>query len=275
MQDNTSGGIKPYVRGIKSMREFFSASTPCSSGCQYCFAKWGNKNTEFLQADSTQRVEDGTIVYPCCDGEFLRQQRYIECMRDFSHKSKKVYFSISTKQSIADEEIARIGEFDRELRSTNRGFVKLAISISNISMLEEIEPGTISYLQRLELAEKIQKEGIFFSLTIKPILPFIQTEEYRTIIKDFSRYTKYFLLGGLYVNKETEFYSRYISPNTKIIRRVVSWLPDHPVWDYVEDEAQFRQIREYAEQIGNLIFDSDEQLINYYIGQGAGLWKPS
>ena len=45
------------------MREFFSASTPCSSGCQYCFAKWGNKHTEFLQVDSAQRVEDGTIVF--------------------------------------------------------------------------------------------------------------------------------------------------------------------------------------------------------------------
>ena len=255
------------MRGIKSMREFFSASTPCSSGCQYCFAKWGNKHTEFLQVDSAQRVEDGTIVYPCCDGEFLRQQRYIECMRDFSHKSKKVYFSISTKQSIADEEIARIGEFDRELGSTNRGFVKLAISISNISMLEEIEPRTLSYLQRLALAEKIQKEGLFFSVTIKPILPFIEVDEYCTIINDFSKYTNYFLMGGLYINKGTKFYSQYILPGTKVTQRVVNWLPDHPEWDYIEDEVQFRQVREHAAQTGNLTFDSDDQLIRYYIEQ--------
>lgn len=188
-------------------------------------------------------------------------------MRDFSHKSKKVYFSISTKQSIADEEIARIGEFDRELRSTNRGFVKLAISISNISMLEEIEPRTLSYLQRLALAEKIQKEGLFFSVTIKPILPFIEVDEYCTIINDFSKYTNYFLMGGLYINKGTKFYSQYILPGTKVTQRVVNWLPDHPEWDYIEDEVQFRQVREHAAQTGNLTFDSDDQLIRYYIEQ--------
>ena len=249
------------------MREFFSASTPCSSGCQYCFAKWDNRRTGFLQLGDVKPIEDGTIVYPCCDGEFLGQPGYIECMRSFSQQSKEVYFSLSTKQSISDEEIEQLKNFDRDLRSANRGFVKLAISISNISLLEELEPGTISYLQRLALAEKLQKSGFFFSVTIKPILPFIDAAEYCTIINDFSKYTNCFLMGGLYINKETKFFSQYILPGTKVTRRVVNWMPEHPEWDYIEDEAQFQRIREYASQTGCLTFDSDEELIRYYIKQ--------
>lgn len=247
------------------MRKFFSSNIPCKAGCKYCFAKWENIYSEFPRLESEKINEKESIIYPCCDGDFFSQKELIDNMRNIAAKSEKVYFSISTKFSIIDEEIDIISKFNDELISQNKGFVKLAISLSNISMINEIEPGTSSYTERLQLAEKLFRTRLLFAVTIKPILPFVPIEEYYKIMDDFSKYTKYFLIGGLYINKKSTFYSQYIKPETPVNRRIVEWLPEHPDWDYIQDEKQFKLIRKYAKKNGLYIFDSDVDLIKFDI----------
>ncbi len=247
------------------MRELFSAAVPCQAGCQYCFAKWDKAYWELPRLENRKLSEKEAILCPCCDGEFFDQYKLAEDIKKVAEKMDKVYVSISTKRFIQEEEIHCIAQLNRELKAADKGFVKLAVSLSNRSMLEEMEPGTIAYDERLELAKKIRREGIFFALTIKPVLPFISAEEYCQIIDDFSKDTKYVLIGGLYINRESEFYSKYAKTIRQIQYRTVAWLPERPKWEYVEDDRQFQKIREYADKKGVFIFDSDEELIKSYI----------
>lgn len=251
------------------MRKLFSAGKPCKAGCQYCFAKWSEIDYKLPQVgmENERMNEKEAIIYPCCDGEFLDQSMLIENLEKTVKKMNKVYLSISTKHFISDDVLNQLSKLNHELKTSEKGFVKLAISLSNMSMIKDIESHTLSYVERLELAKAIKSKGIFLGLTIKPILPFISAEEYCNIIHDFSPYTKYVLIGGLYLNRNSVFYTQYIKGSNEIQHRTVKWLPEQPEWEYIEDSKQFQQIRKYAEKKGVLLFDSDVDLIKSYINQ--------
>lgn len=255
------------ARYIIDMRKLFSAGIPCQAGCKYCFAKWDMMYNGMPQLENEQISENEAIIYPCCDGEFFDQYQLIESVKRTAEKMDKVYLSISTKHLFNDEEVGCITKLNQELVSANKGFVKLAISLSNMTKLEDIEPDTMSYSERLDLARRIKDADIFLAITIKPILPFVTAEEYCQIIDDFSKYTKYFLIGGLYINRESDFYSKYISSQNIIQHRTVEWLPNHPEWEYIEDAVQFQKIRLYADNKGVFVFNSDVDLIKAYIRQ--------
>ena len=246
------------------MRKLFSAGMSCKTGCQYCFSKWDSYH-HLPQLRDYILHEKNSIIYPCCDGDFSNQEDLIESIKKIAENMDKVYVSISTKNFISNDALAALAQLNQNLLSENKGFVKLSISFSNISMINEMEPGSISYAARLSLARQIRETSILFAVTIKPVLPFVSSEEYCRIIDDFSIYTKYFLLGGLYLNPKSDFYTKYITADYLIQKRKVEWLPEQPEWDYIENVEQFQQIRKYAADKGVFLFDSDESLIEFCI----------
>ena len=250
------------------MRKLYSADIPCQAGCKYCFAKWEDMYTGLSQLGDEQLCEKEVIIYPCCDGEFFEQRRLTEYVKKAVEKTDKVYVSISTKRFISDAELSTLTQLHQELVSSGKGFVKLAVSLSSQSMLGEIEPGTLPYGERVELARRIKNAGIFCALTIKPVLPFISSDEYCRIIQDFREYTKYILIGGLYINKESEFYTQYFTSENMVQKRIVEWLPKRPEWNYVQDDKQLEEIRAFANKEGALVFDSDVELIQAYLRRG-------
>lgn len=247
------------------MRKLYSTEIPCKAGCQYCFARWSNMYHGLPALKDNILDEKEAILYPCCDGEFFDQQELIEYVKKTAEHMDKLYVSISTKRFISDAEISQLILLNQYLLSADKGFVKFGISISNISKLDELEPGTMSYIERMELAKRLNNTPIFTALTLKPLLPFIDADEYCQIMYDFSQYTKYILIGGLYLELESEFYSKYITSLQPIQHRVVEWLPERPQWEYVENAEQITKIRTYANTHGILLFDSDVDLINHYI----------
>lgn len=249
------------------MRKLFSAGVSCKADCQYCFARWNNMYCKLPNLESANLSEKEAVIYPCCDGDFFDQNGLLESVKEIAKNMDKVYVSISTKSFISDEEIVKLAQLNQELLSKDKGFVKLGISLSNISMINEIEPGAISYAERLSIAKRIKETSILLGVTIKPILPFISADEYCQIINDFGEYTKYVLIGGLYLNRKSKFYSKYITTEHLIQKRVVEWLPERPEWEYIEDNEQLQQIRQYAEKKGVLLFESDVDLIKSCINQ--------
>lgn len=243
------------------MRKFFSADIPCEAGCRYCFAKWPDYNCQMnLRLEREYVGSNRIILYPCCDGDFFEQVELIESIKWYAEVYDKIYVSLSGKIKPADEQLVQLLGLNDWLIKKNKGFVKFAVSLSNRTMLDEIEPGTMTYEERIALAGYISSLGLHLSLTIKPVLPFITEEEYGSILKDFRPYLNRVLVGGLYINKESDFYKKYLNnyPNAK---RRVEWLSNHPVWDYVENEEQMRKIKMSAQELGMQVFDSDFSLI--------------
>lgn len=84
-------------------------------------------------------------------------------------------------------------------------------------------------------------------------------------MQDFSPVINRVLIGGLYVYKESEFFSKYISNMYQIEKRDVKWLTHNPTWDYVCDTKQISLIKQYAVKHGITPFDSDTDLIKSYL----------
>lgn len=253
------------------MRKFLSANIPCEAGCKYCFAKWADYNRQQALGFESENVDsDRVILYPCCDGDFFDQVGLVEDVKHYAEFHKKVYVSLSSKIRLTDEKITQLLELHEWLIKADKGFVKFAISLSNRTLLDKIEPATMSYEERIKIASYINSLGLPLSLTIKPVLPFITTEEYDSILKDFSPYLNRVLLGGLYVNKTSSFYADYLRNDYDHIcaKRKVAWLLDHPDWDYVEDAELIKKIKISAQKLGMQAFDSDSSVVKSLI-EGA------
>lgn len=251
------------------MRKLFSATAHCNAGCKYCFTKWDNIYSEQRPFGLEHLCSKEAIVYPCCDGEFFDQENYISIAKSMMAEMDKVYFSISTKSVVTDQMLSEISKLNKLLHSEDKGLVKFSVSVSNKTRIDEIEPGTISYSDRLKTAYRFVDAGIPCSLTLKPILPFIHNEEYFEILSDFSSVINRVLVGGLYVCDKTDFYKEYIEEKFNSEKREVMWLENRPVWDYVCDTQKMVQIKKYATQLGLLIFDSDTEVIRSFIDNGA------
>lgn len=248
------------------MRRFLSANIPCKAGCKYCFAKWAGYNRQLdLEFEREDEDSDQIILYPCCDGDFFDQAELVEKVKHYTESHKKVYVSLSSKISPTDEEIMQLLGLHEWLVKSDKGFVKFAISLSNRTMLDEIEPATMSYEERIMLASYIHSLGLPLSLTIKPVLPFIAEEEYDSILKDFSPFLNCVLIGGLYVNKKSRFYIDYFHNDCTCTKRKVAWLLDHPDWDYVEDAELMNKIKISAQKLGMQVFDSDSSVVKSLI----------
>lgn len=251
------------------MRKLCPAQLPCSAGCKYCFSTWSNYQKSAFNED----IELGSksiLIYPCCDGDYFMQSGMNETIKRYSEKFKYIYVSISSKIEPSKESLKSLFSLNEWLLSTGRGMVKYASSISTVSMINEIEPNTMSYEKRYEIASKFKENGITVSLTLKPVMPFISGEEYCSIVEKYSELTKYVVIGGLYVNKDTDFYRSYIMSQYDTIKRRVSWLPNKPLWDYLEPREQMEQIKEYCFSRSISLFESDNLLFEYLVKGGIG-----
>lgn len=243
-------------------RKLYSADSQCSANCKYCFSKWKTAYTSLPHISEEQSFIDcDCIIYPCCDGEVLCGRDYIESIKRVSDSFRKVYVSISTKVGYSNDFLSSISELDSFLKTEKKGFVKLSLSVSNKSMIDELEPGTLSYDNRLLLAQECAAKGIFTSVTMKPILPFIPDDEYYCIVDDYLNVTDRILLGGLYVETHSFFYEHYIKNKYNTTPREVLWLPSHPSWPYVIQDDKIERIHNYALRKNAQVFDTDSDVI--------------
>ena len=246
------------------MRYLFSGLNKCPSNCKYCFAKWENKYYSMPQFNINtinDNLSDKLVLYPCCDSDFFAQSDAENIMNNLLTINKKVYISISTKNSISNSSLDKIQKLDRYLRINNLGFVKISISFSTKYRIDEIEQNTLSYSERLKLLKLLTDKKIFTSIIFKPILPFIPVNEYLEIIDDCANIIDKIVIGGLYINKTTEFYKEYIKNRYQTETHPVNWLSEITVWDYFEDKNKNNMIRDYAKTKSIKVFDSDIELI--------------
>lgn len=246
------------------MRKLCAAKVPCTAGCKYCFSKWNNYGLHHMVEEKIFDTAS-VVLYPCCDGDYFMQQDMIETIMSYTENYNQVLVSISSKVQPSSEELQRLYSLNDWLVSKGRGMVKYASSLSTMSMINELEPGTMDFEMRYKIAQEISQHAIPVSLTLKPIMPFVSGEEYCSIIQKYSKLTKSVLVGGLYVNKSTDFYRSYIDQKWDVEKRSVTWLPDNPTWDYVNVADQIDIIMKYCAERDIEVFESDDALFEYIL----------
>lgn len=238
-------------------RCFSSRKTECKGGCKYCFGKWNN----YIKFINQEFDQNNIIIYPNCDGDFFDEYFAEEVKKLWEISTKNIIVSISSKFSIEDRHLNILQELNEKLRSSGRGFLKLSMSFSCSDSIEDIEPNTATFAERVETAKRIIAKGIPYLTVIKPILPFISIDEYKQIIDNTVVISPYYVLGDLYVNEESSFYKEYIEGKFTINYRDVSWNNGNGIWEVIESIDLKRQIREYISESGGVALDSDMEAV--------------
>lgn len=244
-------------------RQLFSGDTSCKSGCIYCFEKWGEfyPRPPFFDVEIISKSE--VIICPCCDSEFFYQPQIFTKLLKIIDRNNNVYISISTKTAISDDQIVIMQKLDRQLKESKKGFLKVSVSFSTKYSVNETEPNTLSYLERISLLHRLAEYNIYSSVIIKPMLPFISLGEYFELVDDTS-FVGCYLIGDLYVNSNSEFYRNIIDGRYIINARAVCWLKDKPIWNFVDQESRKSELHNYIEFKKCECFNSDIDVINFF-----------
>ncbi len=244
-----------------SIKRRLYSSSGCEANCKYCFSKWNNTYISQPTMQSEKIHDDISVVYPSCDGDIINDKKGISELWQLVNNSKKIIVSMSTKCNIKEVIMNALIEINNYLVKNDKGFVKLSISLSTKTMIEKIEENALPYARRFDLLRQMTELGFYTSATIKPILPFVPNEEYYEIIDDCRSVVDRILIGGLYVDRSSEFYKQFIKDKYNITQRSVQWLNSHPMWDYVVQEEKIKQIYTYGVSKNLLVFDTDVDLI--------------
>lgn len=251
----------------KTNRILLSGQKKCPFKCLYCFADmacFDAKSLHTIEELTLQNIES-KILYPACDTELdFTSENFANIVKTAKAVNASVV-SISTKRKLSDRKLDQLVSLKSELEKINI-LLKYSISISTRNSLDVVEAGTASYLDRLDLARKIKKAGIVLSVNLKPILPFVPAEEYFQIIDDFIGTTPNFMLGGLYIDRESQFGKEIVAEfSEQIESRVVDWLPTQPNWDICVDDDKIDKISEYVRSHGGFAFDGDQEFLSYIL----------
>lgn len=239
-------------------RILFSSPSKCKYNCVYCFAKLGNYDKYFCDKNKSDKFD---IMYPSCDGEldsidFKFLIKYVE------NRKKPVVVAISTKSKINKKYLNYFLKLNNVLKSKG-GFLKIGITITNKNFIEDLEKGSCSFEDRINNLKLLKDNNIFSFVIIRPILPWLDKMEFKEIIDETKMFSNYYLLGDLYVFKNSSFYKKYIKDKFVVKRKKVNWLKNMPEWYMVENINLKRYIKNYLKTERLMCFESDLELINY------------
>lgn len=249
-------------------RTFYSGQRDCPFGCSYCFAHSPSFKSSLWQgAFERFPLEGGSIVYPACDSEVVLDARLIAGIQAAAAKaSGMTIVSVSTKAAISPRVADALHEINVRLRSNGGGFIKVSASITTKHAIAELEPRTAGYAARLRGLQMLAERDIPCAVSLKPILPDVSPGEYIEIMDDFAPVTRLFLVGGLYLDPDTEFGQTHIRTHADdVVARRVEWLPNHPIWPYIEPKRQLEGLRAHAGGMGYELFDDDVALISWIL----------
>jgi DNA repair photolyase len=186
-------------------RMLFSAKKKCNFGCKYCFSQLGDYDKYFY--DSKKSYDDYDIIYPACDGE-IDSIDFKELLKYIGDRKKPMIIAISTKSVITDKFLKEFVKVDRALKKNN-GFLKVGITITSKNYLKDFESKAASFKERIDNLKLLKKNDICCGVVIRPIIPFLLEKEFEDIIDNTKNVADYYLLGGLYIFKNSKFYKEH------------------------------------------------------------------
>lgn len=130
--------------------------------------------------------------------------------------------------------------------------------------MENIEPKTPSYNDRLTTAKDLYYTGIPICLIMKPLLVEISNEELNSIIDDFHSISNILLTGDEYLDSESPRAIEYIdSENIIIESKLVNWKEDKAEWNARKNTLQINKLLAIANKYNLATASTDVEAVVY------------
>lgn len=187
-----------------SERIFVNTAIGCNACCKYCYMpKLGHKKKEKTISGemAVQQVLSMTCFSPGKNGTVLSLGCYSECLDLQNMKETEMVvqgllplenrIQLATKQIVTEhflEIIKRYQMYDEQMH--------IYISMPTISLIEQLESGTVSANQRITNIENCIRHNIPVVLYIKPFLENITESDLEKYIKIVRKYRIPAVVGG-------------------------------------------------------------------------------
>lgn len=246
-------------------RYFFTVGRKkCPFGCTYCFTEFNNyirPPSIYSLLDGSILIDDIDIIYPACDIDFFALKNWREILQSLVKYKKTIV--ISTKATLTNDDVSFIFKIYQQLLSCG-GFLKIGISITTKFSVENIEPKTPSYDNRLSSAKRLYYTGVPICLIMKPLLVEIGDGELNSIIDDFHSISNILLTGDEYLDSESPRAIEYIdSENVIIESKLVNWKEDKAEWNARKNTLQINKLLTIANKYNLATASTDVEAVVY------------
>jgi DNA repair photolyase len=258
---------------VERERVLVPTGEPCPFACKYCYTRSGEvgpprieieeileKFYMFANQDAFETIQLGY------DGDpFARPARGIALLWGLTEAGKNINFS--TKALMQGSLISEIALIQHEMAKQGNVLSAL-ISLSCWESASDLEPHTPSPAERMLTIQNLKSVGIPTWISVRPILPNVDDEEYEHIIKEGIRAgCDGFILGPLYSDAKGRF-TRFISPdilnNIPSTKRNVSWSPHSPIWTRYEDKNRTERLASFIQKQGSHVFMSSADAVHQF-----------
>jgi hypothetical protein len=183
--------------------------------------------------------------------DFFALPNPVETLKKLLNYQKSI--SISTKARIAEPMVRKLAELNTIM---NRAacFLKISVSFSTKYRVSELEIGTASFEERLNMLQLLKEYRIPHCGIIKPVLPGVPVQEYLEIVDALSSACDGVVVGGLYLDDHD---SRIKGLDPSLQRKKVTWAKDNPIWPTIPSTKKIEAIVSYARSKGLLCYHSD------------------
>lgn len=238
---------------------------PCSFGCSYCFANFSQYERPLWLSEleaNLSLAEDIDVIYPACDSDLFARPDAISVLRRVASLGKSI--SISTKASLSREHAKQVADIASTLSQAGH-VLKVGISVSTNSSIQQIEPRTPSYIARLKTVERLRTEGVVTALVLRPLLADVPDEEYLDIIRDFEPFVDSVLLGDEWLDKSKTNPRRGLDdlavPEAIVRSRIVAWAQGGPIWEERLTLGRIEGLTAAVQSLGMTPYTSDLDLM--------------
>ena len=235
----------------------------CKFGCIYCFT---NENYETNgQTILTDKILTNVdLIQPFCDYDVFACENcdWKNEIAEYIKYNKIVSFA--TKAYISEERAQYLAEMNRILESMG-SFLHVGISITTIDYINEIEPRTTTFEQRVKSLINLFKYGIPCSVILRPLLPVLTEKELYRIIDETCDYCDNYVYGPLYLNAEIEEYLVKRGIKIQKIKHQAKWRKGEPYCEIFESEDSRkleRWLMDYCSKKNKAAFSSNDDAID-------------
>jgi DNA repair photolyase len=186
----------------------------CPLGCIYCFVE-NPDYPDFPRIDTPQAqdiiektAKEVDVIQPACDVELLLLPNALQILEELSKYGKSISFA--TKANVNERTAELLAGIHNKLVKVN-AILQIAVSLTRLVHWQDVERFTVSPELRIKSLKTLYGYGIPTTVAIKPLLPFVPSNEICDIVSMTQKYCHGYLTGPTYLTPALKEYMHKIN----------------------------------------------------------------
>lgn len=245
----------------------------CKFGCIYCFTQ----DPTFTRCptldtdrprDLVARSHPVDVVQPACDTELFLAPNWRDYLDNLTSTGRIISFA--SKATVSDDDITFLKRINEMLQSRN-AVLHICITIVRLRLWEELEPRAPSPDERIRFLRQLWEAGIGTCVAVRPMVPFVGTDELSELVSRTYRFSYGYLSGPLYLTRRMRQLMDAKGIDYKSAVRQATWQTDQPELQAIESPQLEEELAALVRARGREFFKNNTDAALYVRDQSRAL----